>query len=302
MSHNARVLSFAGAFATLLVTGCVAYGLMGERAAGLTCPLCIIVVIVWVRLLRSLETRQFQGFIARSIVAEGLCGQCLYELVGTTQQTSGMVKCPECGASWLAERWKERTLARARSVAGDAQATSIASDRDAFLRWCLTHRKPEWIIADDRGTFTYAPKSWLDEFPEPPSSDAERDALARLSCEIRAAARPRRQKATAVIALLSLVMISAMVWAILDDRAHSREDPIFAVVFLVLVLAFVTAVILVVNASELGIPPREVALCLAASGRCGACAHTLQTAQIQSALRVCPKCHAAWFVPNADGP
>lgn len=141
----------------------------GVRVTALACPMFAVVAWATFRLLRVADARHLTGPIARSIVAEGLCGQCLYELVGTTTQTSGLFKCPECGAAWLAERWRPRTLALARRHASDPNAAApTASDRDAFLRWCLTHRRPERIVADDRGNFTYAPKSWLDDFPGPP--------------------------------------------------------------------------------------------------------------------------------------
>ncbi len=289
----ARVVGtlISAAILTFAIDG-VLQRFFGVRVTALACPMFAVVAWATFRLLRVADARHLTGPIARSIVAEGLCGQCLYELVGTTTQTSGLFKCPECGAAWLAERWRPRTLALARRHASDPNAAApTASDRDAFLRWCLTHRRPERIIVDDRGNFTYAPKSWLDDFPGPSGSETERDARARLACEIRAMARPRRQKVIAMIALLALIVVSFATWVILGDRSLAPDEVVFPLLFLVLV----AAVIVAVNGSELGIPPREVALCLASSGRCGACAQSLHDAPIESGLRVCTKCHAAWY-------
>lgn len=275
-----------------VIVGVLVEHLLGQRAVGLACPLTVVVVFLVIRWLRTLEVHDAAGHVARSIVAEGLCGQCLYELVSTTTQTSGLSKCPECGAAWLAERWRVQTLTLARrNASGSNTAPPSPSDRDAFLRWCLTHRRPERTIADDRGNFTYAPRSWLDDFPDPPKSDAERAELAALSCEIRAIAKMRRNKVIAMIALVALLALSLAAWMILGDRSLAIDDLVFPLLFLI----FVAAVIVAINGSELGIPPREVALCLASNGRCGACAHSLHDAPIEGGLRVCPKCEAAWY-------
>jgi hypothetical protein len=69
---------------------------------------------------------------AATLVSNGKCGSCVYDLDQVSPDTSGEVACPECGAVWKAYRLRQRP--RDMPLRGDAEA--------------------EFPDADDRGVLT----------------------------------------------------------------------------------------------------------------------------------------------------
>lgn len=91
----------------LMITGRIALAAGLPRYLG---PLIAVGILMLWGIIRPVVWRDTQGEIRRSLhgrLERNRCGACGYPLVGRKPDTDGCTGCPECGAAWRLDVWKE---------------------------------------------------------------------------------------------------------------------------------------------------------------------------------------------------
>ena len=275
------VVLVIGVFVAYGVIGGLLIGRMGAAGSLIGLTVFVGLVVAASKLYQVYVVRGALGQLARTAVAEGVCGSCAFSLEGTPADADGAVTCPECGAGWDADR----------VVAPFWSRPAMPVLRTSVLAWLAPGvRAASALFApDDRGRYVPCPDSRLlrvrrDLIGEIPAE--ERRAL------VRAMRRVGRWWRVGLMLLLSwmpagLLYFAWRIWV---------EDPMAGFwFFLILVLPVLVGVLMVPLSSAFGGPHRTARVAVR-HGRCGSCLARLDEAAADDRGRaVCGRCGAAWL-------
>jgi hypothetical protein len=277
-----------GVLFTYGVIGSIAASTMGVRGAGVGLLILIGLIVAANRLYSWYVRRGALGQIARTAVAEGVCGSCAFSLEGAVTDPDARVVCPECGAAWRRDR-----------------IVSPFWEKPAFpvLRWSLaawltpgSRGKGSLYAPDDRGRYIQSPDSRL--------LMVRPELLAELDPNERAALRRSMRRVGRwwrVLLMLGMTWMPGgllfLCWTLYSEGERGA----------VWVMLGITAPILL---GVLSIPlgsafggPHRTARVIVAHARCGSCLHPLHDTQAdQEGRRVCDRCGAAWLTPEGTPP
>ena len=209
--------------------------------------------------------------IAATAVAEGFCGGCGYVLQDSEPDTEGMVRCPECGASWRAARitrpfWQMTPAAELGF--GDPKLTGH-DHRECFVR-----------LMDPRMKYM------------PPEHKAALGAefMSELRRRIRKEGRFARWMMCALFGALALAVLWSMI-----DRLFRRGEPLSDMGGSVLALMIFAPTAVAILFSYEGVPRQHATAVLLGAGLCGCCGKSLTTVPPDAdGCRACPHCRASW--------
>jgi FtsH-binding integral membrane protein len=279
------LLLIVGVFVAYGIIGGLMIGRMGVAGSLIGLTVFVVLVVVASKGYQIYVVRGALGQIARTAVAEGVCGSCAFSLEGTPADADGAVTCPECGAGWNADR----------IVAPFWSRPAMPVLRPSVLAWLAPGvRAASALFApDDRGRYVPCPDSRLlrvrrDLIGEIPAD--ERQEL------VRSMRRVGRWWRVGLMLLLSWMPAGMLyfVWRIWT------EDPMAGVwFFLILALPVLVGVLMVPLSSAFGGPHRTARVAVR-HGRCGSCLERLDDAPADDRGRaVCTRCGAAWLTGPA---
>lgn len=277
------ILSVGLIVAVLFVNGfmqVVVIPMLGIQAAGVGLLVFVLLILVAQRMLSAYIRRGAMAQLARTAVAEGICGSCAFSLEGAPVGENGHTLCPECGAAWRTERivspfWVSPTPRVLRTSLRAGITPGVRSIHHLYA-------------PDDRGRYVQTPDSRLIR-PLPELLDTvpaeERRAIRR---SMRQVGRWWRAGITLFLLLFPglLYMTSYNLW--MEDE----RGPFW---FALGLAVFVTIPILFVPFSAAVCSPHRTCRVITRSGRCGTCLRSLRDAPTDHAGRaVCP-CGSAWL-------
>lgn len=273
-----------GVLFTYGVIGSIAASTMGVRGAGVGLLILIGLIVAANRLYSWYVRRGALGQIARTAVAEGVCGSCAFSLEGAVTDPDARVVCPECGAAWRRDR-----------------IVSPFWDKPAFpvLRWSLaawltpgSRGRNSLYTPDDRGRYVQSPDSRLLMVrPELLSelTPGEANALRR---SMRRVGRGWR-----------LLLMLGFLW--MPGAAlyfcwylYSEGERLAVWIILAGIAAPVLLTVLSIPFGSAFAGPHRTARVIVRHGRCGSCLHPMASHPAPAdpeGRRVCPRCGSAWL-------
>lgn len=277
------VLSVGLVFTVFIVNGVIQafiIPILGFSGAGLGLLMFVLLIVLAQRLLAAYIRRGAMAQLARTAVAEGVCGSCAFPLEGAPVGEDGHTLCPECGAAWRTERivspfWVSPTPRVLRASFRAGITPGVRSIRYLYA-------------PDDRGRYVQTPDSRLMR-PLPELLEAvphdERRAICR---SMRGVGRWWRGGIT----LFLLLFPGLLYLAAYNMWMENDGSPAW---FLLGLAISLTIPILVIPFSAAVCSPHRTCRVITRSGRCGTCLRPLQAAPTDDAGRsVCP-CGSAWL-------
>ncbi len=268
--------------------GATATALFGLRGAGLGLALLVGLIVLANKVYAAYIRRGATSQIARTAVAEGVCGSCAFSLQGAPEGPNGCVVCPECAAAWSTER----------IVAPYWQRPVVPVLRWTFAGWLApgVRMRSALYAPDDRGRFVESPDSRLMLVRPELLAEIEPEERRRLQRDMRRVGRGPR-----IAFMLGLIWLPAgllyLCWMLYTDN-----DPYPAVALLLFTTPILLAVLCIPLGSAFGGPHRTSRV-IVAHARCGSCLHPLDEAPTDAeGRRVCPRCGAAWLTPGSTPP
>lgn len=251
------------------------------RAGILSLAALILLIVVARRVYTAYVRRGVLGQVARTAVAEGVCGSCAFSPEGAPAGPDGHTVCPECGAAWRADR----------IVSPHWRKPAVVVLRPSVLPWIMpgVRRANELFTPDDRGRFVQTPDSRL--------MTVRHDLLATVpEDEQRELARSIRRNGRWWRVLLTLVLFSLPgYFGYLAWLAHTHGETVGAWILGVLSAVLLLAVASVLAGSAFCGPVRTARV-IVRRGRCGSCLTPLEGAPgDDQGRRVCDHCGAAWL-------
>jgi hypothetical protein len=221
------------------------------------------------------------GQIARTAVAEGVCGSCAFALQGVPTDDARLIHCPECNAAWRAERivmpYWESTVTPILRRSALCAITPGVRPYNAL------------ITPDDRGRFVQTPDARLMRPLPPLLADIPDDERTTLRRAMRRVGRPWRLLLTVPL----LIVHGLAAWA--AWALWQGGEPVGMWIMLGLVVLLCIPVLLT-PAGHTFCAPRLTARVLVRHDRCGSCLLPLANAPTDDqGRRVCPRCGAAWL-------
>lgn len=268
--------------------GATATALFGLSGAGVGLVLLVGLIVLANRVYAAYVRRGALSQIARTAVAEGVCGSCAFSLQGAPEGPNGCLVCPECGAAWRSERvvmpyWERPVV--------------------PVLRWTLAG----WLVPgvrvrgalfapDDRGRFVQSPDSRLMLVRPELLAEIGADERRRLRRAMRRVGRAQR-----IAFMIGLIWLPALLfwlcWTICTEGSLSAAAGLLGIAAPIGV-----AVLCIPLGSAFG-GPHRTARVLTAHARCGSCLHPLHDAPTDAdGRRICPRCGAAWLTPGSTPP
>jgi len=268
-----RSLAVATAVAVVTI---VALGVVGVRWGGRG-ALFVLVIMgglgYWIKR-RTLHPR-VRVAVARSVAAEGWCGQCAYPLPEGTPEGDGCVVCPECGAAWRAARMTVRHW-------GEAPRWD-----PTLALWMKKRAYPNGLRSrlhfDDRGRFAPFTDSRLRRLGRADRSPVEGVEAGEVVRVLRRCGRWTRR----IIALLIVTIAGALVVA----SAYVPGELAYGVVSAAVGVCVAAGVL----SSEASATPPRIRRAALSIGRCPVCVASLAgTMPDGDGYRVCGGCGASW--------
>lgn len=221
------------------------------------------------------------GQIARTAVAEGVCGSCAFPLQGVPVDDAGLVRCPECNAAWRAER-----------VVMPFWETTVVPVLGGSVRAALTPGVTPYkalITPDDRGRFVQTPDARLMRVLPERLAGIPDDEHADLRSDMRRVGRLWRLLLTVPL-LVFPAMPARGAWHFWQ---HSEQIGMWIMLGLTMLLCLP---VLLTPIGHTFCAPRHTARVLVRHGRCGSCLEPLADAPTDDeGRRVCRRCGAAWL-------
>lgn len=264
-------------------------------------PIFWIVVVVSVVGFRFWARRAAAGNLARTAVAEGVCGACAYSLQDLATEPDGCLVCPECGAAWRAER-----ITRPHWEGANAGVTY----QPGWLRRTVFNiPSPRDLLApDDRGRFVPVMDSYLKLLPPARRAEWGRARRRALVSRLRAVGRVPRALLAVVATLPCWLVVGALFvasgFSIAGPPARGVSPELL---WVAVVMTGVACLIgLAVFWSNRFGPPLKLVPVFRAAGVCASCGEDLGgVAAASDGCRACPECGAAWRIegtaPGVDG-
>lgn len=224
--------------------------------------------------------------LARTAVAEGVCGSCAFPLQSVpVSEEDACMTCPECGAAWLADRivepfWERRAVDRLRGGFWLALMPGVLPKHSLFA-------------PDDRGRFVQTPDSRLRRVPK-----VVRSAIPCV--ELKAIRRSTRRVGAIGRYVLTFVLLvlfpGSGIWGV---WSATRNEDIQLMWFLIVVIAIVATPILLLPFGAAFSTPHRTSRAIVRHGRCGCCLSPLDTARRDANARsICAECGSAWLDPK----
>jgi|GEM_PF-699040 len=253
-------------------------------------PIFWIVVVASVVGFRIWARRAAAGNLARTAVAEGVCGACAYSLQDLATEADGCLVCPECGAAWRAER-----ITRPHWEGANA---GVTYQPGWLKRSVFNIPSPRDMLApDDRGRFVPVMDSYLKLLPPARREEWGRARRRALVSRLRAVGWVPRAL-LAVVSTLPCWLVGGALWvgsgfSIAGPPARGVTPELL---WLAGVMAAVACLIgLAVYWSNRFGPPLKLVPVFRAAGVCASCGQDLGGVAVASdGCRACPDCGAAW--------
>ncbi len=279
-----------GVFFTYGVATTIAVSTLRVRGAGIGLLILIALIFAANRAYRWYVRRGALAQIARTAVAEGVCGSCAFSLEGTIADQDGRVVCPECGAAWRCDR----------IVSPFWERPAVPVLRWNLLAWLTPgSRGLRGLSApDDRGRYVQSPDSRLMMVRPELRAELSPAEAAALRRSMRRVGRWWR-----VLLMLAFSWLPSglllLCWFLYTD---GERLAVWIILF-----GIATPILLVVLCIPLGSAfggPHRTARVIVRHGRCGSCLHPLTappappvapTPIDSEGRRTCPRCGAAWL-------
>ncbi|MBX3358048.1 MAG: hypothetical protein KF745_06445 [Phycisphaeraceae bacterium] len=272
------------------------------RAADLSSPKLLVAVVLGIVLVQLLDTfwrdggylvavllvvviagmqgvqwssRRVGAQQARTIAAEGLCGQCAYRIDGLATASDGMLVCSECGAAWLAERVTHSIFDPERRTGSSGSDAGRSGTKGA-------------LFTDDAGRLVFLATRGLSAFNAPLRAEIGGWEIARLRDRVRQYGKTTRQWVGLGAAGVGVVAAGTWVAGVATGRME------FTTVALAFIIALVAAGVWL--GSVLGrwfITPADFREALLGEGRCPVCVATLPGGG-GGGREVCKRCGSTW--------
>lgn len=259
-------------------------------------PIFWIVVVASVVGFRFWARRAAAGNLARTAVAEGVCGACAYSLQDLATEADGCLVCPECGAAWRAER-----ITRPHWEGANAGVTY----QPGWLRRTVFNiPSPRDLLApDDRGRFVPVMDSYLKLLPPARRAEWGRARRRALVGRLRAVGRIRRLMLAVVSTLPCWLVGGALLvasgFSVAGPPARGLSPELL---WVGVVMGAVACLIgLAVFWSNRFGPPLKLVPVFRAAGVCASCGQDLAgVAAASDGCRACPECGAAWRLEGGE--
>ncbi len=250
-------------------------------------PITWISIIAAILVLRFWARRESRSNLARTAVAEGLCGACAYSLQDLPQEPDGCLKCPECGAAWRPER-----ITRPHW----AEAALVGYDPPWWKRTVFNIPRPRDLLApDDRGRFVTIMDSYLKLLPPARRAEWGRPRVRALRRQLRTVgAMPRA--ILAVVMTFPCILLAIMVATFGQFNLTGPPNRIPPEMWYT--IGFFVAIGLVIGfafyrSNRFG-PPRKLTPVFRAASVCASCGADLPKVPAADGCVDCPECGAGW--------
>lgn len=223
--------------------------------------------------------------LARTAVAEGVCGSCAFPLEGVPVGEDARVVCPECGAAWANERIVEPFWER--------PATDWLEG--GFRAWITPGvlAKQHLFAPDDRGRFVQTPDSRLVRVPGEVRGQIP-------DSEWRRIRRATRRVGIIGRWLLMLCLIWLPALCVFAAWNSGIDQDIGLMWFFVVLATMFGSPILLIPFGAAFSTPHRTSRAIVRLGRCGCCLSPLAAATCDGQGRsICGTCGSAWL---ADKP
>jgi len=283
------VLTVVALFGVFILSG-VINGLMlpviglGDPGIGVLVFIGLIVAAHIV--IRAYVRRGTLNQLARTAVAEGVCGSCAFPLQAVPVADDGCMTCPECGASWRADRviepfWEKPAADRLRSGFWPAITPGVLPKANLFA-------------PDDRGRFVQTPDSRLMRVPKDVRAGIPRDEWRRIRRSTRMSGIIWRWVLFLVLIWLPLLGATGAVTAAQDEE--------FGLMWFLIVLTTTIGVpILLIPFSAAFSTPHRTSRAIVRRGRCACCLTSLADAETDREGRArCVTCASAWLTSEVQ--
>jgi predicted RNA-binding Zn-ribbon protein involved in translation (DUF1610 family) len=226
--------------------------------------------------------------IARTAVAEGVCGSCAFPLEGAPAEPDATLVCPECGAAWRADRvvspfWERPVVPVLRRGVLPLLTPGVRSRQALYA-------------PDDRGRYVQTPDSRLMRVRPELLAEVPPDEQRAIRRDARRVGRWWRVLLTAVMGALP-AFILWLAWL-----ARSEDEMVLAWIFAATGGLVMIGVLGIPMGSAFG-GPHATARVMVRHGRCGSCLHPLGAAPPDAGgRRVCPRCGAGWVTDQEPAP
>ncbi len=295
MTPDRVVLSVVAVFGVFMASGTVngiVLPLLGFGGAGTGLLVFIGMIVLAHVVIQKYVRRGTLNQLARTAVAEGVCGSCAFPLGGVPLAEDGCYVCPECGASWLADRivepfWENPPVDRLRSGFVVALTPGVLP-------------KDHLFAPDDRGRYVQTPDSRLSRVPAEIRAsipDAEWKRIRRSTRRVGMGPR--------WVLLFGLIWLPGLcVWAAWNSRLDGDIGLMWF--FAVLAALFGSPILLIPFSAAFSIPHRT-SRAIVRHGRCGCCVAPLGASPRDPQGRsICGACGSAWLTApsqaSATGP
>ena len=230
--------------------------------------------------------RKVSPGLTRILIEEGICASCMYPLEGLSEDSDGLLVCPECAASWRRSR-----VIRFAPIARRSTNTTVRSLATFFLG-NMRHGFDRRGIRDDHDS----PRAVI---ALRSIRKIEQSATGYHKKRLRAATHVLRSKGRilrfALAALLGIILVSMVVPFALITRFGSSL-PLIAIVPLVFAGFIYLTMAVTVLFSDLGRSSKLVRREFLTRNMCPCCAADLEDQSSENDDRtVCPACGAAWL-------
>ncbi|MFK7884469.1 MAG: hypothetical protein AB8F26_09850 [Phycisphaerales bacterium] len=272
-------------FATGLVNGLI-LPLLGVSGVGLGLLTFVAFVVLAhlgiVRFIRKGALNQ----LARTAVAEGVCGSCAFPLEQVPIEDDGCVICPECGAAWNHERivqpfWESPPRQMLQTGFPLAIMPGVLPIANLFA-------------PDDRGRYVQTPDSRLMRLLPDVKASIPKVELKRIRRGTRRIGLPWRL-ALAMFLSVFPALLFYVAWILFRD-----QEMLGFWIVLGLGLMVAIPVVLVPFGAAFN-TPHQTSRVISRHGRCGSCMLPLNGAPTDQAGRViCQSCGSCWipFLPE----
>lgn len=252
-----------------IVALAIAVGVTFGGRAALTAALVSFVglLLLYRKVSRLVAARQ----IAATAVAEGFCGGCGYVLQDSEPDAEGMVRCPECGASWLAAR-----------ITRPFWQTMPTAD--------IGHLDPKLVGQDHRECFVRLMDPRMKLMPTEHKAALGPEFMSELRRRIRLEGLFPRFLLSFLFGALTITCVYTIINA-LFVRGVGFGTLMWPVAG---TLAFGYGAF-AVHWSYEGVPRQHPTAVLLGAGLCGCCGKSLATVTPDAdGCRACPHCRASW--------
>lgn len=219
--------------------------------------------------------------LARTAVAEGVCGSCAFPLRDVPPDDHDRLVCPECGAAWD----------RARVVAPFWERPATNLLRRHWKAWITPGVRPvsTLLAPDDRGRYVQTPDSRLVRVEPATLATIDPEERRRLVAAMRRVGRAWR-----ILMMVALLWMPALIGVALYQLW--TEEQWLAMALLATLGLIVTLPVAVLPFSVAFCTPHRTSRIIVAGGRCGTCVRPLDDAPTDADGRAeCPACGSAWL-------